>query len=58
MVALTGIEPAGCQFSSGELGLSGCVFSTVGIPRWPKTLPRTADVTAQSQRGLRAEGVH
>jgi len=29
MVALTGIEPAGCQFSSVQLGLSSCVFGLV-----------------------------
>jgi|ERR1035441_3904200 hypothetical protein len=51
MVALTGIEPDGCRFSSVQLGLSSCVFSPVGIPRWSETPPRTADVTAQSQRG-------
>ena len=50
MVALTGIEPDGCQFSPVQLGLTGCVFSPVGIPGWTETLPRTADVTAQSQR--------
>src|ERR1035437_8130017 len=32
MVALTGIEPDGCRFSSVQLGLSSCVFSPVGIP--------------------------
>ena len=50
MVALTGIEPDGCQFTSVQLGLSGCVFSAVGIPGCSETPPRTADVTAQSQR--------
>src|SRR5579862_2995773 len=50
MVALTGIEPDRGQFSSVQLGLSSCVFSPVGIPRWSETPPRTADVTAQSQR--------
>ena len=29
MVALTGIEPAGYQFSSVQLGLSSCVFGLV-----------------------------
>src|ERR1700730_7298275 len=29
MVALTGIEPAGHQFSSVQLGLSSCVFGLV-----------------------------
>ena len=56
MVALTGIEPDGCQSSSVQLGLSGCVFSTVGIPGRSETPLRTADVTAQSQRSRRAEG--
>src|SRR3984957_1070032 len=51
MVALTGIEPDGCQVGSVRLRVSSCVFSAVGIPRWSKTPPRTADVTAQSQRG-------
>ncbi len=50
MVALTGIEPDGCQFSSVWLGLSGWVFSAAGIPGCSETPPRTADVTAQSQR--------
>ena len=56
MVALTGVEPAVRQFSSVQLGLSGCRFSTVGIPGWPKTPPRTADVVARSWRTSRAEG--
>jgi hypothetical protein len=50
MVALMGIEPDGWQFGSAQLGLSGCRFSTVGIPGCSGTPPRTADVTAQSQR--------
>jgi len=56
LVALTGIEPEGCQFSPVQLGPSGCVFSTGGIPGCSETPPRTADVTAQSQRsgGTRA----
>ena len=29
LVALTGIEPAGYQFSSVQLGLSSCVFGLV-----------------------------
>jgi hypothetical protein len=58
MVALTGIEPAGYQFSSVQLSLSGCVFSTVGIPGYSETPPRTADVTAQSQRSCDASPVH
>jgi hypothetical protein len=48
LVALTGIEPDGCQFDSVQLGLSGCVFSAVGIPGCSETTARTADVTAQS----------
>ena len=56
LVALTGIEPDGCQFSLVQLGLTGCVFSPVGIPRCSETPPRTADVTAQSQRGPEPEG--
>src|ERR1700680_1152043 len=31
MVALTGIEPVGCQFSSVQLGLSRYVFSPVQL---------------------------
>src|ERR1035437_8923907 len=50
MVALTGVEPANRQFSSAQLGLSGCRFSIVGIPGCSETPPRSADVTAQSQR--------
>ena len=56
MVALTGIEPDGCQFSPVQLGLSGCVFSPVGIPGCSETPPRTADVTAQSQRSRGPRG--
>ena len=54
MVALTGIEPEGWQFSPVQLSLSGCGFGTVGIPGCSGTPPRTADVTAQSQRSLAA----
>src|ERR1700722_13419104 len=50
MVALTGIEPAGCQSNSVHLGLSGCVFSLVRMPGCSGTPPRTSDITAQSQR--------
>src|SRR5689334_2890931 len=50
MVALTGIEPAVGQFGPVQLGLSSCVFSTVGFTRGSETPPRRADVTAQSQR--------
>src|ERR1017187_2873039 len=56
MVALTGVEPDGCQFSSVQLGLSSCVFSTVGVPGSPGMPPRAADVTAQSQRSCQAGG--
>src|ERR1700686_211388 len=39
MVALTGIEPAGSQFSSVQLGLSSCVFGLVQlIERWHRSL--------------------
>jgi len=56
MVALTGIEPDGWQFRRVQIGLSGCVFSAVGIPGCSGTPPRTADVTAQSQRGRGPKG--
>jgi hypothetical protein len=56
MVALTGVEPADRQFSSVHVGLSGCRFSTVGIPGWPETPQRTADVVARSWRTWRPEG--
>ena len=56
MVALTGIEPDGRRFSSVELGLSSCVFSTAGVPGCSETPPRTADVTAQSQRSRGTRG--
>src|ERR1017187_5094485 len=36
MVALTGVEPDGYQSSSVQLGLSGCVFSAVGIHDAPE----------------------
>ena len=51
LVALTGIEPGGWRFRPFQLGLSGCVFSTRGILRCSGIPPRTAGVTAQSQRG-------
>src|ERR1039457_7222014 len=35
-----GIEPDGCQFSPVQFGLSGCVFSAVGIPGCSETPPR------------------
>jgi hypothetical protein len=56
MVALMGIEPDGCQFSSVLLGPSGCVFSPVGIPGCSEAPLRTADVTAQRWAGGRATG--
>ena len=56
LVALTGIEPDGCQFSLVQLGLTGCVFSPVGIPGCSETPPRTAVVTAQSQRSRGPRG--
>jgi hypothetical protein len=56
MVALTGIEPDGSRFGSVQVGLSSCVFSRVGIRRWSETVPRTADVTAQSQRSRGSQG--
>ena len=51
MVALTGVEPADRQFSSVQLGLSGCRFSTVGVPGYSGIPPRSADVTAQPRVG-------
>src|ERR1035437_6026912 len=56
MVALTGVEPDGWQFRRVQMGLSGCVFSAVGIPGCSGTPPRTADVTAQSQRSFGRRG--
>src|ERR1035437_350087 len=56
MVALTGVEPANRQFSSVQFSLSGCRFSTVGIPGWSGIPPRSADVTAQSQRSRGQRG--
>jgi hypothetical protein len=53
MVALTEIEPEGCQFRSVQLGLSGCVFSAVGIPGWSETPPRIADVVTWLSLGAR-----
>ena len=50
LVALTGIEPEGWQFSPVQLSLCGCGFSTLGILGCSGTPPRTADVTARSQR--------
>ena len=50
LVALTGIEPEGCQFGPVQLGRTGSVFSPPGIPRWRGIPLQTADVTTQSQR--------
>jgi hypothetical protein len=55
MVALTGIEPEGCQFSPVQLGLSGCVFSTVGISRCSETPPRTSQRSHSA--AFRAENI-
>jgi len=44
MVALTGIEPAGCQFSSVQLGLSSCVFGSVQFATRAFRALRMADV--------------
>src|ERR1700682_5677054 len=61
MVALTGIEPAGRQFSSVQLGLSSCVFGLVQFATrafrvvrmtdvLPRVLPRDQDSVAQDPR--------
>jgi hypothetical protein len=50
--AITGIEPDGWQFRSVHLGLSGCVFSPVGIPRWSETPPRSRDVVTWLSLGV------
>src|ERR1700681_4970116 len=44
MVALTGIEPAGYQFSSVQLGLSSCVFGLVQFATRAFRAVRMADV--------------
>ena len=44
MVALTGIEPAGRQFSSVQLGLSSCVFGLVQSATRAFMPRRVADV--------------
>ena len=44
MVALTGIEPATLQFSSVQLGLSGCVFGPVQFATKAFVAVRMADV--------------
>src|ERR1039457_6030631 len=49
MVALTGVEPDGCQFRPVQMGLSGCVLSPVGIPR-------SSEAQSQRSRGPRDAG--
>ena len=44
LVALTGIEPAGRQFSSVQLGLSSCVFGSVQFATRAFSAVRMADV--------------
>jgi hypothetical protein len=44
LVALTGIEPATLQFSSVQLGLSGCVFGPVQFATRTFVAARRADV--------------
>ena len=44
VVALTGIEPATLQFSSVQLGLSGCVFGPVQFATKAFVAVRMADV--------------
>ena len=44
VVALTGIEPAGRQFSSVQLGLSSCVFGLVQFATRAFRAVRVADV--------------
>jgi hypothetical protein len=44
MAALTGIEGAGCQFSSVQLGLSSCVFDSVQFATRAFRALRMADV--------------
>src|ERR1017187_10085732 len=56
MVVLPGVDPDGCQFRPVQMGLSGCVLSPVGSPRWSETPPQTAAVTAQSQRSRGPRG--
>ena len=51
MVALTGVEPANRQFSSVQLGLSGCRFSTVQFARRLRKAPRTAGVVSRWSPG-------
>src|ERR1035441_4448554 len=51
MVALTGVEPAVRQFSSVQLGLSGCRVSTVGVLGWAEMPPRSAAVLPRSCPG-------
>jgi hypothetical protein len=42
LVALTGIEPEGCQFSLVQLGLSSCVSVQVVFQDGPKHLHKPA----------------
>src|ERR1017187_289797 len=58
MVALTGVEPAVRQFGSVQLGLSGCRFSTVGIPECAEIPPRRADVVARSAPAPKKKAAH
>jgi hypothetical protein len=51
LVALTGVEPAVRQFSSVQLGLSGCRFSTVGVRKVIEHTPRIRDVLPRSCPG-------
>ena len=44
MVALTGIEPAGCRFREVQFGLSSCVFSPTQFANLAETRLWTADV--------------
>src|ERR1035437_6065497 len=44
LVALTGVEPASCQFSSVQLGLSSCVFGLVQFAARAFRAVRMADV--------------
>jgi hypothetical protein len=44
MVALTGIEPGGYQFSSVHLELSSCVFGLIQFATATFIAPRRADV--------------
>jgi hypothetical protein len=59
MVALTGIEPAGCRFSSAQFGVSSCVFGRVQFTgkalraaRVPDVLPWCCPGAQTSDSGL------